>query len=198
MSMSDASFSPRAMTLDEWAEMDEDEEGELVDGRLEEEEVPTNAHELVVSWLLRALGEWIVPRGGFVLGSETKLAIASRRGRKPDALVYLPGTRRPRLEASISKTPPDIVIEVITATPRDNRRDRVEKKRDYASLGVRQYWLVDPHARTLEVLALGGDGRFVEALCAATGRHDVPGCDGLLLDLDALWAELDRWAADGT
>ena len=31
---------PDPMTLEEWADMDEDEPGELVDGHLEEEEVP--------------------------------------------------------------------------------------------------------------------------------------------------------------
>ena len=33
----------RAMSLDEWAELDEDAEGELVDGFLVEEEVPNVA-----------------------------------------------------------------------------------------------------------------------------------------------------------
>jgi Uma2 family endonuclease len=83
---------------------------------------------------------------------------------------------------------------VITATPRDQRRDRVDKKVDYAALGVGQYWLIDPEARTLEVLALDANGRFVEVLAAAEGTHDVPGCEGLRLDLDALWGEVDRGA----
>src|ERR1051326_9318052 len=42
----------RPLTFEEWAAMDEDEPGEWVDGRLEEEEVPDLIHELVVSWLI--------------------------------------------------------------------------------------------------------------------------------------------------
>ena len=53
------------MTLEEWAAMDEDEPGELVDGRLEEEEVPNLVHELVVAWLIRVLGNWL-GHAGFV------------------------------------------------------------------------------------------------------------------------------------
>jgi Uma2 family endonuclease len=191
--MSNPAASLGEMTVEEWAALDEDEEGELVDGRLEEEEMASWAHELVVSWLIGLLRPWLVPRGGFVIGSESKVAIGPRRGRKPDVVVFLPGTPLPRRRASLTRTPPDIVVEVVTPTPRDNRRDRVEKKRDYASLGVRQYWLIDPEARTLEVLARGGDGRFVETLAASEGAHEIAGCDGLRVDLDELWAEIDRW-----
>ena len=39
------------MTLEEWAAMPEDDEGELVDGVLVEEEMPDLTHETVVAWL---------------------------------------------------------------------------------------------------------------------------------------------------
>jgi Uma2 family endonuclease len=184
------------MTLDEWAALDEDEPGELVDGRVEEEEMPTTLHEAVVSWLVRMLGAWLVPRGGWVFGSEHKLAVGERRGRKPDVVLYFPDSRLPGRHSSISRVAPDVVIEVISPTPRDGRRDRVDKKRDYAALRVRWYWLVDPDLRTFEALGLGEDGRYVDALSASEGVHDIPGCEGLKLDLDALWDELDRLPAE--
>lgn len=177
-----------ALSVETWAALDEDIGGELVDGHLVEEEVASWAHEITVSWLIHALRSWLVPRGGFVLGSETKLAIDASRGRKPDVLAYF----GPRSRSGAASLPPDIVVEVITATPRDQRRDRVEKKRDYATLGVGQYWLVDPEAHTVEILLRHIDGRFLEVLSAAEGTHYVPGCDGLRLDLDALWAEVDQ------
>lgn len=43
------------------------------------------------------------------------------------------------------------------------------------------------------MLALGADGRFIGALSASEGAHPIPGHEGLTLDLDALWTELDRW-----
>lgn len=180
---------PTELTVEAWVALDEDVEGELVDGQLVEEEVASWAHEIVVSSLIFTLRTWLIPRGGFVLGSETKLPISPTRGRKPDVLAYF-GTRTgPRLPA------PDIVIEVITATPRDRQRDRIDKKHDYATLGVGQYWIVDPEARTLEVLVRQPDGRFLEALAVAAGTHDIPGCSGLRLDLDALWLEIDQGAS---
>jgi Uma2 family endonuclease len=87
----------RAMTLEAWGELGEgeDESGELADGFLTEEEVPDPVHELAVSWLIRLIGNWLQHRGGFVFGSDVKLAINSQRGRKPDVSVYLPGGALP-------------------------------------------------------------------------------------------------------
>ncbi len=39
------------MTIDEWAAMDEDDEGELVDGCLEEEEESSALNALIIAWL---------------------------------------------------------------------------------------------------------------------------------------------------
>lgn len=185
------------LTLEAWGDLPEDEPGELVDGRLEEEEMPTRVHEAVVMWLVYELLTWARPRGARVYGSELKLAVAPRRGRKPDINVFLAGTARSRGDAPLQRHPPDVVIEVVSPRPSDGRRDRVEKPEDYAYFGVRFYWIVDPHLRSLEVLERDERGRYVRALAASTGVVAPPGLDGLTLDLDALWAEVDAELASG-
>ncbi len=182
-----------ALSLDQWADLPEDDEGELVDGYLVEEEVPDYVHELVVAWLIQRLRNWLEGRGGFVVGSGVKFGIRSRRGRKPDVTVYLPGTGVPPAHGLVT-TPPDIAVEVVSPSPRDERRDRVDKVDDYAAFGVKYYWLVDPAIRTLEILELGPDGRYIRALAATSGSVDMPGCADLVLSLDQLWSEIDRLA----
>jgi Uma2 family endonuclease len=179
------------LTLEKWGELDEDVEGELVDGRLEDEEMPTVLHEAIVAWLLRTLHAWVAALGGLAFGSELKLAVSPSRGRKPDVCVYLPGRPFPGASRSFTRRAPSIIVEVVSARPRDVRRDVVEKKQEYAVFGVSYYWLLDPQARTLEILELGPDGRFSVALSATEGLHAVPGCAGLDLDLGALWANID-------
>jgi len=181
------------MTLAEWAALDEDVEGELVDGVLEEEEMPSFLHEIVVAWFIATLRAWARRRHGLVASSETKIAVGPRRGRKPDLSVYLPGSV-PALSDALVRVPPHVVVEVASPRPRDVRRDRVDKLGDYAHAGVRYYWIVDPQLRSLEVFELGRDGRYTVALTAARGRVRVPGCPGLSVDLDALWSEVDAAA----
>lgn len=178
------------MTLAQWADMPEDEPGELVDGHLVEEEDVGALHDAIVAWFVWALKSWLVTRG-FVLVSDTRFGVSSRRGRKPDVSVYLEG-RKPPAQGLVT-TPPDIMIEVISPRPKDARRDRVEKTNEYAEFGVRFYWIVDPALRSFEIFELGADGRYVKALGAASGVIEkVPGCEGLVIDLDALWDEASR------
>ncbi|XXT20022.1 Uma2 family endonuclease [Sorangium sp. So ce429] len=183
------SLRPEPMTLEQWADLDEDQPGELLDGRLVEEEVPTTLHEAVVSWLIEVLRGWARPRGGWVFGSEYKLGVSPRRGRKADVCMYAPGAPL-RGRDVLSRIPPTVVVEVLSRRPRDVRRDRMEKAIEYARFGVRWYWLVDPDAQLFELCELGPDGSYVQRLPASEGKVRVPGLDGLELDLDALWAEV--------
>lgn len=179
------------LTLQEWANLDDDEPGELVDGLLVEEELPSILHESVVGWLMVELGGWARPRRGWVFGSELKLGVSARRGRKPDVSMYLPGAKL-RGRDSLCVVPPDVVIEVASPHPRDVRRDRVEKLREYAAFGVRYYWLLNPDARMLEILELDESGCYLIVASEVDGKVAVPGCEGLVLDLDQLWSEADR------
>jgi Uma2 family endonuclease len=191
MSQSIAAATARGLSLEEWAALDEEEAGELVDGRLVEEEMPEYIHEVIVAWFVRALGNWLVPRGGSAVGSGAKYAVAAARGRKPDASAWFPGRRPPA--RGLIREPPDLALEVVSATPRDAKRDRIEKMDEYAGFGVRFYWILDPAERTLEVYELGADRRYVRALGASEGiLTSIPGCEGLTLDLGTLWAEVER------
>jgi Uma2 family endonuclease len=178
-----------SMTLDEWFALDEDEPGELVDGRLVEAEVPDWLHETIVRWFVVELALWARSHDARVAPSGVKYAVSQRRGRMPDASVFL-GDRRPPARGLV-REPPDIAIEVVSSTPKDARRDRIEKLAEYSAFGIRWYWLVDPGLRTLEVWELR-EGTYARAGVASTALvSEIPGCPDLVLDLDALWAEVD-------
>jgi Uma2 family endonuclease len=180
------------MTDAEWVALSEDETGELVDGELVEEEVPSWAHEAVVVWLIRLLGAWASERSAFLAASEAKYLVRRGRGRKPDLSLFLSGSRPPPRRGPLRR-PSDLMVEVVSEDPKDARRDRIDKMAEYASFGVRWYWIVDPQIRTFEIFQLGDDGNYARIVGVSAGRVEpVPGLEGLALDLDSLWGELDR------
>ena len=55
------------------------------------------------------------------------------------------------------------------------------------------YWLLDPALDSFEIFERNTAGQYVKVVGATEGRVDpVPGCAGLVIDLDALWTELAR------
>ncbi len=176
------------LTLDEWRDLPEDVPGELVDGRLVEEEMPDPLHELIVAWLARILGNWA--EDAIVLGSETRFALSSTQGRKPDLTVYLGGRRPP--SRGLVNVPPEIAVEVVSPSPRDQRRDRQDKMLEYAAFGIPFYWIVDPQHRRFEIYERSDDNRYAARIEAARGTvQPVPGCPGLTIDLHAMWTKVD-------
>ena len=66
---------------------------------------------------------------------------------------------------------------------------------EYARFGIRYYWLVDPTLEAFEIFERTADGNYQKLVGVTGGRIDpVPGCAGLVIDVDALWAELVRLA----
>lgn len=187
----------RRLSLAEWERLPEDDTGELVRGVVEEEEMPSYVHEAAVVWLMGTLLPWCRANEARVVGSGLKYALGSDTGRMPDLSVFLRGAARPPAHGA-ARTPPSIAVEVVSSTPADARRDRIIKLSEYAAFGVAWYWLVDPELRSVEILELDEHGKYVHVVSATEGTVSVPGCPGLLLDVDALWRELEQAVAEGS
>ncbi len=74
---------------------------------------------------------------------------------QPD-ILFVSKERQPIIHEDGIHGAPDLVVEVVSSSTEE--KDRVFKRRLYAKYGVQEYWIVDPDARTIEVLALGQRG----------------------------------------
>jgi Uma2 family endonuclease len=63
---------------------------------------------------------------------------------------------------------PDLVVEIIS--PSSHYRDTVEKKALYERFGVKEYWLIDPANRVMEVFSLQNGKYALHAFVAEEGQ----------------------------
>lgn len=65
---------------------------------------------------------------------------------------------------------PDMMFEIIS--PGSVRRDRVDKKELYEKFGVKEYWLIDPANRALEIYILRENAYILHQFLEETGQAD--------------------------
>lgn len=80
---------------------------------------------------------------------------------------------------------PDLVIEVLS--PSTAHRDRTFKRALYARHGVREFWLVDTDAHTIEVLQLEEEGYNTVSTYGAGQTLTSPTLTGFELNIDELF-----------
>lgn len=182
--MSSASAS---YTWDDFVALDEDDLRELIDGELVEVEVPTGLHEYIVWRLCAAFAAWALPRkAGIGMASGYKVRITDRRGVMPDVQFFRTGNVAPReQDQGLVSGRPDLAIEIVS--PSSARYDRMIKLEWYASIGVPEYWLVDPSTRMVERLVLQGDRYLVAEVRSDDDVLRPDTFEGLEIPLGELW-----------
>lgn len=129
---------------------EEDKRYELDEGEFIEMTRPAYRHNRVVQQLLVELEIFFRShRIGEALQSENLYALSPTIRRSPDVAVIL-GDRRTELEnATVISIVPDIAAEVLS--PSEYPASIHRKLGQYFKAGVKEVWLIDPEARTVEV-----------------------------------------------
>jgi Uma2 family endonuclease len=160
---------------------------ELVDGHLLATTRPSLVHQAVAGELRRRLTAWAGRCSAFVLGAEPfTVALGEHAVVAPDVAVALRSRHRPA--GSRFEGAPELLVEVLDRG--DARRERELKVRIYAEAGVREYWIADPAARTLDFLVLSG-GRYTLCL-PEDGVHRSRSLPGLVFDAADLWWDAEQ------
>jgi Uma2 family endonuclease len=131
---------------------------ELVQGRIEVLPMPTELHQVILMFFLKAL-EAFTPANapGLVLPSGIKVRIPSKGKptfRLPD-VVYLKRENY-HLRGNDYWRGADLAMEVVSGDPKDQQRDVRDKVRDYAVARISEYWIIWPEKRLIRVYALKG------------------------------------------
>jgi Uma2 family endonuclease len=105
-----------------------------------------------------------------------------RRRRSPD-LFFVSNARLERLHRTHFQGGPNLVIEIIS--PESQSRDRREKFLEYQGSGVKEYWLIGPLSKSLEVYS-SKNRKFVRVEPEAGSIHSMV-VPGLYINPDWLW-----------
>ena len=162
-------------TREDYERLPEHVKAELIDGEIVVTPAPSDWHETVLARLMLGLHSYLGDRAADRLrGSRTEVSAWEQGEEKilqPDAVVFPEGTRPTGRDW---KAPvPVWVAEVLS--PSTAKRDRGVKIRLYAAAGVREAWLVDPDAETIEVHDLATKGQRVFAKGDRAESKALPG-----------------------
>jgi Uma2 family endonuclease len=182
----EGTLPPARMTFEQFlARTDEHAWAEWVDGEV----IPLTAsyeHQVLVLWLACTLKEYAATRrtGTVLCAPFAMRCVPDRPAREPDVLfvrterVHL--IRKDHLEG-----PADLVVEVVGDDSRT--RDRRHKFREYASGGVREYWLLDQPRKQAEFFLLADNGTYEPLPIGEDGIVRSAVLEGLWLDVEWLW-----------
>jgi len=124
---------------------------ELSEGRLIVPPHPTRSHQIAVEQFYLRLYHFVSEKGlGEVHIAPLPVRLWPGKIREPD-IFFLSKEHADRAGEKVFGAP-DLAVEVLS--PATEQTDRGEKFFEYARAGIREYWIIDPEARRIEVYTL--------------------------------------------
>jgi len=143
-------------TYTDYLQLPEDKRYELIEGEFSMVPSPNYLHQVISKRLFRALDDYVRNLElGEVLYAPLDIILSEENVLQPDILFISKERAAIIIDKNIHGAP-DLVIEILS--PSTMEKDRGLKQKLYAKFGVREYWLVDPDKKIIEVMTLGERG----------------------------------------
>lgn len=129
---------------------------EIFEGELVMTPAPGTVHQRIVFKLCNILGNYLKQMSsGEVYPAPVDVYFNEETTVQPD-LIFVSRDRLHIIDEQKVNGAPDVVVEIISESTES--RDRSFKFKLYAKEGVREYWIVDPAKKTVEVYELKETG----------------------------------------
>lgn len=150
------------MTEDEfvrWA--DEDTHAEWVNGEVVIKMPIDRIHGAIQFWLRSLIQAFVMKRRlGFVEGPQFTMRMPTGPTRRDPDVMFVSAAREHLVTATYVNGPADLAVEVVSRESLS--RDYREKFNEYEAAGVREYWIVDPLSKQVELYVLGAAARYAK------------------------------------
>ena len=166
---------------------------EIIDGEIFMMAPPSSTHQEISMELSRQLANYLVGKQCRVYPAPFDVRLFEEDGDAPEDVdtVVVPDISvvcdRDKIDERGCKGAPDLVVEILS--PSSLRTDRLIKLRLYQRAGVREYWIVDPENKSVQVLLLDDSGTFRPY--EDYGREEIARgqvLDGCFIELDKVFS----------
>ena len=169
----------------------EDERIEIINGEAIMMAPPTRIHQEISGELFRQLANFLEGKKCKVYAAPFAVRLFEKEGDTPDDVDTMvePDISvvcdHDKLDEHGCKGAPDLVVEILS--PSTQRHDRLVKLDLNQRAGVREYWIVSPEERTVQVSTLV-DGRYrVQELYTAEAVAKVNTLSGCFIELSKVF-----------
>ena len=160
---------------------------QLLDGEMILAPSPTQKHQTVLANLAAAVRTFVQQHElGRVWFAPLDVVLSNHDVAQPD-LMFVSNERAGIITEANVQGMPDLVVEILS--PSTAVYDQGYKRALYGLHEVREYWIVDPDAETVEVLVMGEEGLNSHQVFGIGQTLESPLLDGLHLELADLFRE---------
>lgn len=180
-------------TFADYLEWDENERIELIDGDPVMLATPSRIHQKISGELFGQLWSYLSGKKCEVYAAPFTVRLFEQDSDAPEdvdtviepdiSVVCDPS----KLDKRGCKGAPDMVIEILS--PSSRRYDRLIKLAQYQRAGVREYWIVNPDEKTVQVLLLDGKHLLPHEEYGQTDTARVNVLDNCFIDLSKVFLE---------
>ena len=146
---------------------------ELIDGEHFVSPSPTTTHQEISKRLFRTLDAFVERHWlGEVLYAPFDVKLSAWTVLVPDLVFFTAARYAEVVNEKHATAVPDLVVEILS--PGTRRRDLGRKREVYDREGVREYWIVDPDARSITTLRRPGpDAGLTDGRTLTLAADDV-------------------------
>ena len=183
-------FVNQKITYGEFLRQYDGQYAEYVDGEILEPFLVSERHNNLTIFLSSLLTIFTQTRNlGRICGEpyQMKILIDDKiKGREPD-IFFVKTENFDRIGEQFFDGAADLVIEVVSRE--SVVRDTQEKFEEYETVGVEEYWVIDPNRRTANFYNLDENGKYKLRYPSAEDVFESRVIEGLWIKTDWLWQD---------
>ncbi|HEC19162.1 MAG TPA: Uma2 family endonuclease [Gammaproteobacteria bacterium] len=185
MNVAELSTKTKQWCYEDYLQLDDEQRYEIIEGELLMVPAPSSFHQWYSHNLEILLTEFVREHDlGYVFDAPIDVILSPDNVVQPD-LLFIAKARREIIQERGIFGAPDMVVEIVS--PSSVHRDYHAKQKLYERFGVREYWLVDPGNRAVDVLGLGDEGYTSVSFASETGEVNSQILEGLTVSLEAIF-----------